>query len=170
MDYHTLFKHITSLSSDHKLLGNLTPVTLTYQQNQTFARADDILNAIKLLGDVTGWITWPDNVERIDNPKPFSANISTPPLEGELVTVNQNQPDQQYIRINYRDQRWHLITITIQEQQDASAANALAEQVQLASREKEQASLCYARIWQMDENQGVVTTDAIFTGFAGGEL
>ncbi|MBJ7556670.1 hypothetical protein [Marinomonas spartinae] len=169
MDYNTLFKHITSLSPEHQLLGHLKPVALTYQQHQSFANASEILSAITQLGDVTGWITWPDGVERIESQKSLTADIAMPPLEGELVTSTHHQQDQKYIRLHYRNQRWNLITITLQEQPNPSAANALAEQIQLASREKAQANLCYTRIWQMDEDQGVVSTDAIFTGFAGGE-
>ena len=162
MDYSSLFEQVTALASKHKALEAFSPVTIHYAPVQTFTTPLEVLKALETLGPVTGWITWPDNVERIEQPNTLLSSELQPPLEGELITS-----DNRSIRIHYRNQCWQLISITLTPLNDANHANALMDTSILAAREPNKAGLMYQRIWTLDDDHGVIAKDAIFMGFAG---
>jgi len=127
---------------------------------------NELSNKLNNIPVTSGWVTWPDQVQRIDEPTQLTFGHHHAPLEAELLLQNG-----QSLRLSYRDRQWLWTTIDIEWLDDRTAhqANALAEKMYLKSRQHEHQDLCYARIWQHDEatGTGIVNSDSVFIGFVG---
>ncbi len=159
MDYTNLITQITALND--RCLNKLKPAKLEAANSQLLDQAA-LLNTLAGLGKVTGWITWPDEVQSITQAQTIATDQPMPPLEGELVTQ-----DLRSIRFHYNGQAWQLVQQALPTTTDAEHTNALVETITLANKTKDAPHLAYQRIWQHDSELGFITRDALFQGFKG---
>ncbi|PIE40281.1 MAG: hypothetical protein CSA51_01595 [Gammaproteobacteria bacterium] len=146
-------------------LQHIKPVKLTYSPPKQFTTVQDVIGELQAREIESGWITWPDKVQRIDSGASSQLETTAPPLEAELLLKNGTS-----LRVNYRNRQWQWLEIGLEWLNDAQGANALADKISLESRERGQAPLQYARIWQDLAQSGMTVTDAVFLGLNGAKL
>lgn len=161
MDYKKFIEDIQKL--EHPRLEALRSARIEDATTTTLEQSA-LLKALVDLGPVTGWITWPDQLESIEQPSAINTDQPLPPLEGELVTQDKHS-----VRFHYTGQAWMLVRQPLPILTEAAQANALIETIELANKHSKQPNLQYIRIWQHSQEQGFITTDAIFQGFTGGK-
>ena len=161
MDYNNLLTHITELNNPSLNKLNCAYIEEAYRFTLT---QSDLLAKLTELGDVTGWITWPDQVESFKEPQTIQSDSPLPPIEGELVTKGQTS-----VRFHYSGEVWHFIQQELPQTDSSKPANALIETIKLANKVRQQPDLEYIRIWQHDSELGLIQTNALFKGFAGGK-
>ncbi|WP_372737039.1 hypothetical protein [Neptunomonas sp.] len=164
MEYQKTLANINQLaeSTGSKELQQIKPVALNYALT-TLTDPQEVINKLQAAEIDCGWITWPDEVQRIETGDALNLDHTMAPLEAELLLKNGNS-----LRLNYRNKRWNWLEITLNWLDSADEADALADRIHFESREKGQAPLGYARIWEDLPQSGMTTTDAIFIGFTGG--
>lgn len=162
MDYANLLTYIERLNDPR--LNKLSPAQLESAHSQSLDQVA-LLTALAELGEVTGWMTWPDEVQSITTAQRIDPQVAIPPLEGELVSQ-----DKLSIRFHYNGQAWQLVQQKLPSlnETEAGQANAFAETITLANKTKGEPDLEYIRIWQHDPELGFITRDALFQGFTGG--